>query len=108
MQVIWIDQSFSSDVHGVYDAFKMLSGGATSEGTAALAKIRSDRSGRFYKSCCLLPCGIETMSRCAKVVEQHEKDKGFKVDIEALCSLVQSFTMPTPSQFKSGKDLNAF
>ena len=38
VQVVWIDKSFSSDVHGVYDVFKMLDGSVTPEGNSGVSE----------------------------------------------------------------------
>ena len=106
MQVVWINKDFASDLTALKDATNMLSGNVTADGIAALTRIRTDRAGRFYKSFVLLPSGIGLFAQLTKVLEQHEKDEGFKLDLTKLCSDVTSFALPSASHFK-GKDICA-
>ena len=106
MQVTWIDKDFAADFEEFGRATNMLGGGVSAEGNAALTKTRADRAGRFYKPFALLPCGMMLFGQLTKVVEQHENDEGFKMNLTHLCSTIASFTLPSPCHFK-GEDVCA-
>ena len=105
VQVTFADADFTNEIQDLVAAVRILKpnfdlSGCTEAEQNAHGKINSEKSGSFYKSMALLPCGMAVMAEVGSMFETIEMDKAQQEALALLLQKVEGFKPFIASNFQ--------